>query len=125
MFEVLYIAPSCKKAMDFIVGLADKLEGSGIDGRNIDYEKIRLMTDKYMISAVSICGSCLYVSREGVKYYIDMVSGEEFQTPEQHEHATERLKCLKCCFQESTKEISEEELIEILREVSQGENNNA
>lgn len=116
MFEVLYISPSCKKAMDFIVDLANKLESIEIGGRNIDYENICLKTDRFIVSAVSICSPCLYVSREGVKYYIDMVSGEKFQTPEQRDHAMERLKCLRCCFREDTKEISEEWLIEILAE---------
>lgn len=125
MLEVLYISPSCKQAMDFIVDLANKLESTGIDGRNIDYENICLKTDKFIVSAVSICNSCLYVSREGVKYYIDMVSGENFLVPEQRDHATERLKCLRCCFREDTKEISEEELIEILKEELPHENNNS
>lgn len=115
MFEVVYISPSREKAMDFIVDLADKIEEIGIDIRNIDYDKVQLMTDKYIVSTANICSSYLYVSHKEVKYCIDMVSGEKFQTPEQHEHAMERIKFLKRCFRE-TREISEEELIEILRE---------
>lgn len=51
------------------------------------------------------------------EYYIDMVSDCTFPRNCTKMCALERLKELKCTFREETKEISEEELIEILTEV--------
>ncbi len=53
------------------------------------------------------------------EYYIDMVSDSAFPRNRTKTRAIERLKELKCTFREGTKEISEEELIEILAEVSE------
>lgn len=52
-----------------------------------------------------------------VGYYIDKVSDTAFPRHCGKSHALERLRELKYGFREGTKEISEEELIEILTEV--------
>lgn len=51
------------------------------------------------------------------EYYIDMVSETVFPRNCMKTRAFEGLKELKCTFREETKQISEEELIEILTEV--------
>lgn len=119
MFEIIYISPSCKQAMDFIIRLADMLKDCGIDGRNIDYKHMQLKTDKFIVSAVSITTCLLGVSRRHVKYYIDEATLAEYYCEEARYNAMEKLNCLRCCFREDTREISEEELIQILREVSE------
>ena len=124
MFEIIYISPSCKQAMDFIIRLADRLKDCGITNFEIDREHLQLKTDKFIVSAVSINGNLLGVSRRHVKYYIDEATLAEYPCEEARYNAIEKLNCLRCRFREDTREISEEELIEILREGSQGENSN-
>lgn len=119
MFEVLYISPSCKQAMGFIYALVVRLKEIGIIDFKIDRENIQLKTDKFIVSAVSINGNLLGVSRYHVQYYIDKVTKADYLCERARENSMERLKCLRCRFREDTREISEEELIEILREVSE------
>lgn len=118
MFEVIYISPSCKLAVKFIQDLAVKLKQSGIGGFDIDRKNIRLKADKFIVSAVSINGSNLWRSYHDTKYYIDDVSLAQYETNEQWRWAREILRELKSKFYQGTKQISEEELIEILTEVS-------
>lgn len=110
--------PSCKQAVNFINDLAAKLKQHGIDSFDIDHKKIQLKSDKFIVSAVNIFGNNLGLSHHMTKYYIDMVSNTVFPRNCTKACALERLKGLKCTFREGTKEISEEELIEILTEVS-------
>lgn len=42
MFEVIYISPSCKQAVNFINDLAVKLKQRGIGGFDIDRKNIQL-----------------------------------------------------------------------------------
>lgn len=118
MFEVIYISPSCKQAVNFINDLAIKLKQRGIDSFDIDHKNIQLKSGKFVVSAVDIFGGKLGLSHHMTKYYIDMVSDSVFPRNCMKTCAFERLKELKCAFREGTKEISEEELIEILTEVS-------
>ena len=119
MFEVIYISPSCKQAINFINNLAVKLKQRGIDGFDIDRKNIQLKSDKFIVSAVDIFGGKLGLSHHMTKYCIDMVSDCAFPGNCTKTCALERLKDLKYTFREGTKEISEEELIEILTEVSE------
>lgn len=117
MFEVIYISPSCNQALGFIYAVAVRLKEIGIIDFTIDRENIQLKTDKFIVSAVSITGGCLGVSIYPVKYYIDKATKADYPCERARESAMERIKCLRCRFREDTKEILEEELIEILREV--------
>lgn len=119
MFELIYISPSCKQAVNFINNLAIKLKQRGIDSFDIDYKNIQLKSDKFIVSAVDIFGGNLGLSHYMVKYYIDMVSNTAFPRRNGTMFALERLRELKCTFREETRKISEEELIEILMEVSE------
>ncbi len=118
MFEVIYISPSCKQAVNFINDLAIELKQHGIDSFDMDYKNIQLKSDKFIVSAVSIFGNNLGLSNHMVEYYIDVVSHSVFPRCNGKTCALERLKELKCTFTEGAKQISEEELIEILMEVS-------
>lgn len=117
MFEVIYISPSCKQAVNFINDLAVKLKQRGICGFYIDYKNLRIKSDKFIVSAVDIFGGKLGLSHDMTEYYIDMVSDCTFPRNCTKTCALERLKGLKCTFREGTKEISKEELIEVLAEV--------
>lgn len=119
MFEVIYISPSCKQAVNFINDLAIELKQRGIDSFDIDHKNIQLKSDKFIVSAVDIFGGKLGLSQHMTEYCIDMVSGSVFPRNYTKACALERLKELKCTFREGTKEISEEELIKILTEVSE------
>lgn len=119
MFEVIYISPSCKQAVNFIDDLAIKLKQRGIGGFDIDQRNIRIKSDKFIVSTVDIFGGNLGLSHHMVKYYIDMVSNTVFPRRNGKMLAHERLRELKSTFREDTKQISEEELIEILTEVYQ------
>lgn len=119
MFEVIYISPSCKQAVGFINALAVRLKEIGIIDFKIDHEHLRLKTGKFIVSAVGINGNLLGVSRRHIKYYIDEATLAEYHCEEARYNAIEKLNCLRCRFQEGTREISEEELIEILREASE------
>lgn len=118
MFEVIYISPSCKQAVNFIDNLAAKLKQRGIDGFDIDHKNIQLKSDKFVVSAADIFGGKLGLTHHMTKYCIDMVSDCAFPRNCTKTCALERLKELKCTFREGTKEICVEELIEILTEVS-------
>lgn len=118
MFEVIYISPSCKQAVNFIDNLAIKLKQHGIGGFDIDRKNIQLKSEKFIVSAVDIFCGKLGLSHHMTEYYIDMVSDSVFPRNRTKKCALERLKDLKCTFRECAKEISEEELIEILTEVS-------
>ena len=117
MFEVIYISPSCKQAMGFINALAVRLKEIGIIDFKIDREHLQLKTDKFIVSAMSINGNLLGVSRYHVKCYIDEATLAEYPCEEARYNAMEKLNCLRCRFWEDTREISEEELIGILKEV--------
>ena len=117
MFEVIYISPSCKQAVNFINDLAIKLKQRGIDNVDIGNKNIQLKLDKFIVLAVDIFGNNLGLSHHMTEYYIDMVSDSAFPRNCMKTRALERLKDLKCTFREGTKKISEEELIEILTEV--------
>lgn len=119
MVHVIYISPSCKQAVNFIKDLAIKLKQRGIDGFDIDHKNTQLKSDKFIVSAVNIFGNNLGLSHYMTGYYIDMVSDTVFPRNCTKACALERLKDLKCTFREGTKQISEEELIEILMEVSE------
>jgi hypothetical protein len=119
MFEAIYISPSCKQAVNFINDLAAKLKQRGIDGFDIDCKNIQLKSDKFIVSAVDIFGRKLGLSHHMTEYYIDVVSDSVFPRCNRKTCALERLKELKCTFREGAKQISEEELIEILTEVSE------
>ena len=117
MFEVIYISPSCKQAVNFINDLAAKLKQRGIGGFDIDRKNIQLKSDKFIVSAVDIFSGKLGLIHHMTKYYIDMVSISTSTRYVGRSYALERLRKLKCTFREGTKEISEEELIGILTEV--------
>lgn len=119
MFEAIYISPSCKQAVNFIDNLAVELKQRGIDGFDIDHKNIQLKSDKFVVSAVDIFGGKLGLSHHMTEYYIDMVSGFVFPGNCTKTCALERLKDFKQTFRAGIKEISEEELIEILTEVSE------
>ena len=103
----------------FIDDLAFKLKQHGIGDFDIDHRNIQLKSDKIIVSAVSISGNNLGLSHHMTEYYIDMVSNTAFPRRNGKMLAHERLKDLKRTFREGTKQISEEELIEILMEVSE------
>lgn len=118
MIEVIYISPNCKLAAKFIQDLEVKLKHRGIGGFEIDYKNLRIKSDKFIVSAVSINGSNIWRSYHDTKYYIDEARLSQYETHEQWRWAHEILRELKSKFYHGTKEISEEELIEILTEVS-------
>lgn len=119
MFEVIYISPSCKQAVNFIDDLAIKLKQHGIGSFEIDCKNIQIKSDKFIVSAVDIFSGKLGLSHHMVKYYIDMVSNTVLPRHNGKMLALERLRELKCAFRDGIKQISEEELIEILTEVSE------
>lgn len=116
MFEVIYISPSCKQAIEFIERLILDLRKREICDIEIDRDNLRLKSDKFIVSAVYIEGGNLGISHHMTEYYIDKVSGVDYPSKRIQEKAQERLKDLKCRFREGTKEISDGELIEILKE---------
>ena len=118
MFEVIYISPSCKQAINFIDELAIKLKQCGIGGFDIDHRNIRIKSDRFIVSAVSVNSSNLWRSYSRTKYYIDTVSLAQYETLAQWAFAHDTLRELERRFYIDTKRISEEELIEILTEVS-------
>lgn len=119
MFEVIYISPNCKMAVKFIQDLAIKLKQRGVGGFDIDRNNIQIKAGKFVVSAVSINSSNLWRSYHDTKYYIDTVSLAQYETHEQWRWAREILRELKSKFYQGTKQIYEEELIEILEEVSE------
>ena len=118
MFEIIYTSPSYKQSVNFIDDLAVKLKQRGIVGFGIDRRNIRIKSDKFIVSTVSINSSNLWRSYHDTKYYIDDVSLTQYETHEQWRWAREILRELKSEFYQDTKQIFEEELIEILTEVS-------
>lgn len=119
MFEVIYISQSCKQAVNFINDLAIKLKQHEINSFDIDHKNIQLKSDKFIVSAVSINSSNLWRSYGMTKYYIDTVSIAQYETFAQWAFAHDTLRELERSFYIDTKQISEEELIEILKEVSE------
>lgn len=119
MFEVIYISPSCKQAAEFIDNLMWELRKHDIYNTEINREHLRLKTDKFIVSAVSIFGNNLGFSHHMVRYYIDKITKADYPCERARGNAMESLKCLRYSFREDTKEISEGELIEILTEVSE------
>lgn len=119
MLEIIYISPSCKQAVNFINDLAVKLKERGIASFDIDRKNIQLKSDNFIVSSVDIFGGKLGLSHHMTEYHIDMVSNTAFPRRNGKMLAHERLRELKCRFREGTKQISEEELIEILTEVSE------
>lgn len=118
MFEIIYISPSCKQAVNFINDLSIKLKQRGISGFDIDHKNIQLKSGKFIVSAVDIWGTNLGRNCRFVKFYIGKISVSDYQNERAIENMIARWRDLKCRFREETKEISEEELIEILTEVS-------
>lgn len=119
MVEVIYISPNCKLAVKFIQNLSVKLKQHGISSFDIDRKNIRLKSDKFIVSAVSINSSNLWRSYHDTKYYIDDISLAQYETHEQWRRARAILRELKSKFYQGAKQINEEELIEILMEVYQ------
>lgn len=119
MFEVIYISPSCKQSKNFIYDLAEKLKKNRVSNFEVDMKRLQIKSYKFIVSAVDIFGENLGLSHHMTEYYIDMVSNTTFPRHCGKSYAFERLKELKRSFKEGTKEISEEELIEILTEVSE------
>lgn len=119
MFEVIYISPSCRQAAEFIDRLFWDLRKNEVYDTKIDPGKLQLKSEKFIVSAVDIFGGKLGLSHEMTEYYIDMVSGCVFPRNCTKTCALERMKELKCTFREWAKEISEEELVGILTEVSE------
>lgn len=117
MFEVICISPSCKQAAEFIDHLMWDLRKRGIYDIEIDPQRMQLKTDKFIVSAIDIFGGKLGLSHHMTEYYIDKISDAEFPNIYMRENAIRRLRNLKSTFREGTKEISEEKLIEILKEV--------
>lgn len=117
MFEIIYISPSCKQAVNFIDNLSIKLKQHGIDSFDIDHKNIQLKSDKFIVSAVDIWGTNLGRDCRFVKYYIDRIFVSDYSNERAIRNALARWRELKCRFRSETKEISEEELIEILTEV--------
>lgn len=117
MFEAIYISPSCKQAAEFIDRLMWELRKHDIYNVEIDRENLRIKTDKFIVSAVSI-STTFFGNRYPIKYYIDKVTESDFPCKRVKENAMDLLECLRCGFQEDTKEISERKLIDILTEVS-------
>ena len=120
MFEIIYMSPSCKQAVNFIDELAIKLKQCGIGDFDIDHRNIQLKSDKFVVSAVDIFDGKLGLNHHMTEYYIDMVSDTVFPRNCTKTCALKRLKELKCAFREGTKKISEGELIEILAAHSNG-----
>lgn len=115
MFEAIYISPSCKQSKNFIYDLAEKLRQNGISNFESDIRHSQIRSNKFIISAVDI-GMSPRPSFHGVKYYIDGFN----YVPQNcsFERLCDWAEHIKYRFQPDTKEISEEELIEILTEVS-------
>lgn len=115
MFEVIYISPSCKQSKNFIDSLMRKLRERGIYNTKKSPQCIQLESEKFVVSAVDI-GMSPRPSFHGVKYYIDGFN----YIPQNcsFERLCDWKEHVKYRFRPDTKEISEEELIEILTEVS-------
>lgn len=113
MFEIIYISPSCKRAVNFIYELAEKLKKNGISNFETDMKRLQIKSRKFIVSAVDIWGTNLGRDCRWVKYYIDKISVSDYPNERAIENALLRWKDLKYRFREGTKEISEEELIKI------------
>lgn len=118
MLEVIYISPSCKQAVNFIYDLVEKIKQNGISNFEVDMKRLQIKSDKFIISVVDIWGSMLGRGYSKVEYYIDDIRIEEYKDERTAERIVENLKYLKSSFRQGVKEISEEELIEILTEAS-------
>lgn len=116
MFEVIYISPSCKQAKNFIYDFTEKLRQIGISKFEVDMKRLQIKSDKFIISSVDIWGSMLGRGYSKVKYYIDEIRIEEYEDERIAERVVEKLKYIKSGFRQEVKEISNEELIEILTE---------
>lgn len=123
MFEVIYISPNCKLEVKFIQDLAIKLKQSGIGGFDIDRRNIRIKSDKFIVSAINIWSMRTCRHYRYTKYFIDGVfknrSYMENKAGESLDKVLNKFGELETRFPEETKKISEEELIEILKEVSE------
>lgn len=119
MFEVIYISPSCKQAVNFINDFAIKLKQRGIGGFDIDRKNIQLKSDKFIVSAVDVFGENVGRSYRFAKYYIDKAEPTSFEMWQIVEKINDAVKDIKMRFPRDAKEISEEELIGILMEVSE------
>lgn len=117
MFEIIYISPSCKQAVNFIYDLVEKLKQNGVSNFETDMKRLRIKSDKFIVSAIDIFSGKLGVIHHMTEYYIDKVSGADYPNKHAKENALGLLKHLKCTFRDGTKEISWEELIEILMEI--------
>lgn len=98
MFEIIYISPSCKQAVEFIDRLMWELRKRDIYNAEVDKRYLQLKTDKFIVSAVYIFGNNLGFSYHMVKYYIDKVKKSDFPCEKAKENAMELLKCLRCSF---------------------------
>lgn len=115
MLEVIYISPSCRKSAEFIDRLFWDLRKHEVYDIKISPQRLQLESERFIVSAVDI-GMQPRSSFHGVKYYIDGFN----YVPQNYsfERLCEWAEHIKCRFRPDTKEISEEELIEILTEVS-------
>lgn len=118
MFEVVYISPTTKNAVKFINDTEDRLKNLGIEDFKLDKRNLRIETEKYIISVISLSGSMIGRSYGKAKYYIDGVTSYwGYDTAEIFEKACTKLKDIKSRFKRGTKEISIFELVDILSEV--------
>ena len=118
MFEVIYISSSCRQAADFIDRLMWKLREYEIYDVKIDSQHMQLKLDKFIVSAINIWDANLGKSYHRAKYYIDKAEPTNTETWKIVEKINYLIGDIKMRFPKDTKQISEEELIEILTEVS-------
>lgn len=118
MFEVIYIAPSCKQAAEFIDRLFWDLRKNEVYDTKIDPRNLQIKSDKFIVSAVDVFGRNVGRSYRFAKYYIDKAEPTTLEMWKIVEKINEAVKDIKMRLPRDTKEISEEELIEILTEVS-------
>lgn len=118
MFEVIYISPSCKQSVNFIYDLVEKIKQNGISNFEFDMKRLQIKSDKFIVSVVDVFGRNIGRSYSLTKYYIDKAEPTTFEMWKIVEKINRAVKDIKTRFPSGAKEISEEELIEILTEVS-------
>lgn len=117
MFEIIYIAPTNKSAARFIRDIVDRLKNLEIEDFKTDMKHMQIRTEKYVIIGISLSGSMLGVGRRNVKYYIDGIANPwDYESNRNFEKIIERLEMLIQSFHRRAKEISVDEMIDILQE---------
>ena len=116
MREIVYIAPSDNYALHHIRKLREQLAEKEVKADEVNMRRMIVRIGKTYVRFLSITSCELWYCKNFVKYYANGIKAHEFFSREQCEDAIEMTNRLIQSFPQDAKEISEEELIRILKE---------